>query len=37
MGAVWAWMSEPEVYGPAALISVAVNMVALAVASRRER
>ncbi len=37
MGAVWAWMSDPEVYGPVALISVAVNVVALAAASLRQR
>lgn len=37
MSAVWAWMSDPEVYGPPALISVAVNVAALAVASLRER
>ncbi len=37
MAEVWAWMSDPEVYGPVALVSVAVNVAALAVASLRGR
>jgi len=32
---VWAWMSQPDVYGPVALVAVALNVAGWAITSLR--